>query len=260
MTPRLFTPKAKRALAATLRREPSLVPLVTKRLVGGMDEESAEFIGQAAQALAPVLERAVESRSTKLGAWGLKGARALSEALGAADGRLGPIAHAKTIGILFVDISGFTAFTARHGDAGAVELVAEVSARVNRAVRLGKGVTVKRLGDGFLLAFPSASQAVRAGISLSRSVRGLEVEGEAVRLRIAVHAGNPRIERGDLLGHDVNLAAHLLDHCRPGEVLVSREARTKAGRRLRSVRYSPERRVAVRGVDGEVAVCLAAPA
>ena len=66
---------------------------------------------------------------------------------------------------------------------------------------------MKPLGDGFLLAFPSASQAIRGALAVKTAV-DRKAEGEfELRVRIAVHAGEPAVEQDDLLGHDVNLTA-----------------------------------------------------
>jgi class 3 adenylate cyclase len=74
------------------------------------------------------------------------------------------------------------------------------------------------------------------------------------RLRTAIHAGEPLIEHDDLLGHDVNITARLLDHCEPGEIVISEAARQLAGRRLRKVSFSDKRWVKIRGLTTKVAI------
>jgi class 3 adenylate cyclase len=71
-------------------------------------------------------------------------------------------------------------------------------------------------------------------------------------VRIVVHAGRPSVVRDDLIGHDVNLTARLLDYCPPGEVLVTEEAKTVAEKRMRTVEFSDRRRVSPRGVPEKV--------
>jgi class 3 adenylate cyclase len=68
-----------------------------------------------------------------------------------------------------------------------------------------------------------------------------------------VHAGEPLIEGDDLLGHDVNLTARLLDHCKPGEVIVSEAAKELAEKRLRAVEFGRRRNVKIRGLSSKVA-------
>jgi len=80
-----------------------------------------------------------------------------------------------------------------------------------------------------------------------------------VRLRIAVHAGEPLIEQDDLLGHDVNLTARLLDHCQPDEVVVSLAAKELAEKRLRNISFNAPRSVKIRGLTTRVEVYSAEP-
>jgi class 3 adenylate cyclase len=67
-----------------------------------------------------------------------------------------------------------------------------------------------------------------------------------------VHAGEPLVEGDDLLGHDVNLTARLLDHCRPDEILVSETARELGEKRLRSVDFGKKRILKIQGLAGKV--------
>jgi len=69
-----------------------------------------------------------------------------------------------------------------------------------------------------------------------------------------VHAGEPLIEQDDLLGHDVNLTARLLDHCKPGHVIVSEAAKELAEKRLRKTEFGRRKLVKIRGLSTKVAV------
>lgn len=89
------------------------------------------------------------------------------------------------------------------------------------------------------------NQAVRRERSADRDFH--------VSLRIAVHAGEPLIEGDDLLGHDVNLTARLLDHCKPDQVLVSEAAKELADKRLRKVTFGRRKIVKIRGLSTKVA-------
>jgi class 3 adenylate cyclase len=127
--------------------------------------------------------------------------------------------------------------------------------------KAGKGEIVKRLGDGFLLAFSSASQAVRAAVSLQEAARRARTSGELdIELRVAVHAGEPLIDQDDLLGHDVNLTARLLDCCKPGRVVISEAAKEMAEKRLRKIAFGKARRVKIRGLAGKVTLYEVDPA
>ena len=111
-----------------------------------------------------------------------------------------------------------------------------------------------------MLAFPSASQAVRGSLSIRDAVRSIKTsDGQSLQLRIAVHAGEPLIEGDDLLGHDVNLTARLLDHCEPGQVVVSTPARELSEKRLKKISFGKERSVKVKGLAGRKTIYVANP-
>lgn len=251
----------RQVLWAALTRDPDLMPKLKETLrhkLAVADDGSLSSIVQVAGLIEPVLEDAVRKRPSRLGELGLKSARLLA-GLASEDERsnhrLAEIARGGTVGIVFVDVAGFTTFTAEHGDRAATELIGRVEELILRAARPAGGELVKSLGDGFLLAFPSASQAVRAAVALAAAVTKRHTAGELpLNVRVAVHAGAPLIEGDDLLGHDVNLAARLLEHCRPGRVIVSEAAKELAERRLRAVWFRGRRVVRVRGLSSKVVV------
>jgi class 3 adenylate cyclase len=253
-------------LIAALRRDPDLVPKVKGSLRERIDEEGrVATVLQAAEALEPIIADALRKRPSKIKLLGLKSAQMLA-GLAAEDEqsseRLATIAAGSTVGIVFADVAGFTAMTESLGDVGAIRILNRVEELVDRELARTKGECVKQLGDGFLLAFPSASQAVRGALALRDSI-GRERANDAdfhVRLRIAVHAGEPLVTGNDLLGLDVNLAARLLDHCKPDRVVASEAAKELAEKRLRSVEFRSPRAVKIRGLSGRTVIYSARPA
>lgn len=248
-------------LWAVLTRDPDLMPKLKTALrdkLATADDGSLSSVVQLAGVIEPVLEDAVRKRPSRLGELGLKSARLLAGLASEDDRsnrRLAEIARGGTVGIVFVDVAGFTTYTAKHGDRAATKLIGKLEELITRVSRPLGGELVKSLGDGFLLAFPSASQAVRAAVALAGSVSKRCAAGELpLNVRLAVHAGAPLIEGDDLLGHDVNLAARLLEHCKPGRVVVSEAAKELAERRLRAVAFRGRRVVRVRGLSSKVVV------
>lgn len=252
--------KVREAIVAAVRRDAELFPKLTDSLRERIDGSGGAIatVVQAAEAVEPILAEAVQKRPSRLGKLGLKSATLLAN-LAMDDARssstLAKMAKGSTVGIVFVDIAGFTNFTATQGDEKAIKVLSVLNDLVGRAVRSGKGEVVKGLGDGFLLAFPSASQAITAGLKLSSlALAAKEKKKFPVNLRISVHAGEPLVEQDDLLGHDVNLTARLLDHCKPGEVLVSDTAMELAEKRLKTPKFVNGRPVKIRGLAGRVGV------
>ena len=254
----------RQALLAALRGDPDLPAKVKDSLRARIDEKAGPVstVVQAATALQPILEDAVEKRPSKLGKFGLRSAHLLAD-LAAEDaestGELARIARNSSVGIVFVDVADFTEFTAKNGDEVAIELLNKLNKIVERNAKGAGGTVVKHLGDGYLLAFPSANQAVRGAVGLCEAAaraRASDPSFEA-RLRVAVHAGEPLIEQDDLLGHDVNLTARLLDHCKPNQVIVSEAAKELAEKKLRAIEFGKRRNVKIRGLSMKVPVYTA---
>jgi adenylate cyclase len=246
------------ALVAALKRDPELLPKVTDSLrtkISEGEDGPIHTVIQAAEALEPIIRDAVRRRPSKLGAFGLKSAHLLASLAAddrASNTRLTRMARGGIVAIVFVDVADFTAITAERGDKEALRIISELAEIIERIARRMRGELVKTLGDGFLLAFPSASQGVRAAVNIRDAVekeKSLEAE-----LRIAVHAGEPLVDQDDLLGHDVNITARLLDHCKPGGVLVSEAARELAEPRLRTIAFGRRRTVKVRGLASKIDV------
>ncbi|MEA2451330.1 MAG: adenylate cyclase [Actinomycetota bacterium] len=244
------------AVVAALRRDPDLLPKVAHTLRNRIGEKDGPMstVVQSAGALEPIIREAVKKRPSKLGTFGLRTSHLLAQ-LAAEDQRssskLQKIAEGGTVGIVFVDVANFTTFTAEEGDKVAIKLLTRLNGLIQTAIKPAKGECVKQLGDGFLLAFPSASQAVRGATAIRAAVKRTKLE---VELRIAVHAGEPLVEQDDLLGHDVNLTARLLDHCEPGAVIVSGAAKELAEKRLKKVKFRDQRVIKIRGLSTPVRV------
>ena len=87
-----------------------------------------------------------------------------------------------------------------------------------------RGRIVKVMGDGILVEFASAVDAVECAIDLQRKMAIAEAadpEHRKIVLRVGVNLGDVIIEGGDLYGDGVNLAARLQALAGPGEVWVA---------------------------------------
>jgi len=129
--------------------------------------------------------------------------------------------------VVFTDIVGFTEFTAVCGDEEAVALLTKQERVVRSALPEGARI-VKDLGDGLLLWFPDAAPAVETCLDLQERFESDPDEGLApLWVRMGLHWGTPARRGDDLVGHDVNVAARIVDVAGPGELLVSDAAKAR---------------------------------
>jgi TolB-like protein len=98
-----------------------------------------------------------------------------------------------------------------------------------------EGRIVKLMGDGVLVEFASAVNAVSCAIELQKNMlaAGNAIpEERRVAFRIGINLGDVVVEGDDLYGDGVNLAARLQELAEPGGICVSAKVREEVGRKI----------------------------
>ncbi len=125
---------------------------------------------------------------------------------------------------LFTDIEGSTRLWADHrGEMGSA--LARHDELLSRAVEAAGGEVFKHMGDGMAAVFPSVPAAVDAAAEAQRGL-GSEDWGtiRAVRVRMAIHAGEAEQRDRDWFGPALNRTARLMGIGHGGQVLLSGSA------------------------------------
>lgn len=158
--------------------------------------------------------------------------------------------------IAFTDLVGFTEYTAEWGDEVAVSVL-DTQERAVRAALSGDARIVKELGDGLMLWF---SDPVAAFTVCAELRGGVGVDGPTAPLgvRVGLHWGTPTHRRDDLVGHEVNLAARIVELAGPGELLVSAPMRDAVGDRVPDLAFDELGPVVMRGIPDPVPLFRAA--
>jgi class 3 adenylate cyclase len=133
------------------------------------------------------------------------------------------VAPEGTVTILFSDVEGFTSLTERVGDHRANQLLREHYAIVRAAIAEYSGFEVKVHGDGFMIAFSSASRALRCARAIQQAQQSWNAAhaDTPMRLRMGLHTGEAIRDADDFIGTTVNLASRIASTARGDEVLVS---------------------------------------
>jgi adenylate cyclase len=135
-----------------------------------------------------------------------------------------PLPGAVTVALLFCDLKDFTAYADVNGDGPALVLIDRFTDLVVQergdAFRL-----CKLLGDGVMLAYAEAAEAVAVGSQIVRKMRSEESPG----VHASLHYGTAIVREGDYFGGAVNLAARLLTVAGKGELVASRQAAEACG-------------------------------
>jgi TolB-like protein/class 3 adenylate cyclase/Tfp pilus assembly protein PilF len=128
--------------------------------------------------------------------------------------------------ILAADVAGYSRLMGTN-EVGTLEaLKTHRREVVDTAIAEHKGRIVKTTGDGMLVEFASAVDAVTCAIAiqekmLERSASGAEPR---IRFRIGINVGDIIIDGDDIFGDGVNVAARVENECEPGAVYVSGNA------------------------------------
>jgi adenylate cyclase len=156
--------------------------------------------------------------------------------------------------IAFTDIVGFTEYTALRGDEEALSLLA-VQERLVQAALPARARLVKELGDGLLLWFDTASDAVNTCLDLQEAFEEESMRSELpLWVRIGLHWGTPTERRGDLIGHDVNLTSRIVNVAGAGELVLSDAAKGAAESGCPGVTFEELGPVVLKGIPAPVAL------
>lgn len=99
-----------------------------------------------------------------------------------------------------------------------------------------RGRIFKTTGDGVLVEFGSAVNAVQCAVDLQNGMataNGDEAEDRRIILRIGINLGDVMVEGSDLYGDGVNVASRLEALAEPGGILVSGTAYDQVGTKVK---------------------------
>ncbi|MGI9084785.1 MAG: adenylate/guanylate cyclase domain-containing protein [Aeromicrobium sp.] len=133
-----------------------------------------------------------------------------------------------SLSILFSDIEDSTNLNEKLGDKEWVQLLGSHDKLVRACVEAHGGHIVKSQGDGFMIAFRDAADAVRAGIEIQDALSeggDRRLRKTPIRVRVGIHCGTAIERDGDLFGKNVAMAARVAAQAEGGEILVSDEIR-----------------------------------
>ncbi|WP_340200875.1 adenylate/guanylate cyclase domain-containing protein [Ascidiimonas sp. W6] len=125
--------------------------------------------------------------------------------------------------IVFVDIEGYTAMMQKDED-NALKVVKNFRKNIDTCVPKYNGEIIQYYGDGCLLIFNSALEAIKCSKSLQQSFKGIPPE---VPVRIGIHLGDIVVESGNIFGDNVNIAARIESMSIAGAILLSEKVRNE---------------------------------
>ncbi len=133
-----------------------------------------------------------------------------------------PLLPGGTVTFLFTDIEGSTELLERLREQYTI-LLADQREILRGAFKKWNGHEVDTQGDAFFVAFPRATDAVKAAVEAQRALaEHAWPEGEEVRVRMGLHTGEPlEISQEGYVGVDVHRAARIAHVGHGAQVLLS---------------------------------------
>lgn len=122
--------------------------------------------------------------------------------------------------VLAADLAGYSRLVAEDEASTLATIKSLRQDLIEPLVTTHRGRLVKVMGDGFLVEFASAVDAVTAAMAWQRAMHDRKGE-QALHFRIGINIGDIVIEDGDIHGDGVNVAARLEGLAKPGTVCLS---------------------------------------
>jgi TolB-like protein/class 3 adenylate cyclase/tetratricopeptide (TPR) repeat protein len=138
---------------------------------------------------------------------------------------MAPRVERRLAAILAADVVGYSRLMGEDEAGTHARLKAHRKELVEPLVEEYRGRMVKLTGDGALVEFASAVDAVECAVAIQRGMAGRETnepEDRRLRFRIGINLGDIILEEGDIYGDGVNVAARLEALAEPGGICVAR--------------------------------------
>ena len=136
-----------------------------------------------------------------------------------------PALPAGTVTFVFTDIEDSTELLKRLGDEYP-EVLSAHRRIIRGAFSRHDGIEIDTQGDAFFFVFPRAKDAVAAAVEAQRAHTAADWPGgEAVRVRMGLHTGEPAIHEEGYVGLDVVRAARICTVGHGGQTLLSETTR-----------------------------------
>jgi class 3 adenylate cyclase len=130
----------------------------------------------------------------------------------------------KLAAILAADVAGYSRLMSVDEEKTHERLRAHLRDLIDPKIKEHRGRIVKSTGDGMLAEFSSVVDAVRCAAETQRAMidRNADMpEDERISFRIGINLGDVIVERDDIFGDSVNIAARLQALAEPGGVCIS---------------------------------------
>ncbi|HWW53946.1 MAG TPA: BTAD domain-containing putative transcriptional regulator, partial [Acidimicrobiales bacterium] len=160
------------------------------------------------------------------------------------------------VALLFTDIVASTELLGRLGDDDYDQLRRDHIRMLRDSIAAAGGAEVKNLGDGLMVVFSGAVDALSCAVSIQQAVakHNRRAGERGLAVRVGLHAGEAVRDDGDYFGTPVVVAKRLCDAAGPGEIVASQLVRELVGSRG-GFEFVELERLELKGLGAPVAAC-----
>lgn len=140
----------------------------------------------------------------------------------------------KLTAILYADVVGYSQLT-EQDEEGSHQLVSAYLDAISQAVVHHNGNIVHYAGDAVLADFSTVIDAISCAVDIQRDLasrNARKAADQVVQFRIGINLGDVIVDRDDIYGEGVNVAARLESLADPGGICISESVRSTVGHKL----------------------------
>jgi TolB-like protein/class 3 adenylate cyclase/cytochrome c-type biogenesis protein CcmH/NrfG len=148
---------------------------------------------------------------------------------------MAPRAERKLAAILAADVVGYSRLVGADETGTIARLKALRKEFIEPLIAEYHGRVVKLMGDGALVEFASAVDAVECAVAIQQGVaerEASEPEERCIQFRVGINLGDVIIEGDDIYGDGVNIAARMEGLAEPGGICVARNVHNQVKAKL----------------------------
>ncbi len=144
------------------------------------------------------------------------------------------VRHQEQATLLFADICGSTHLFEKYGDLRARQIETLVLDLLAARTLAHRGVVIKTIGDEIMSQFPDAETGVNAACEMQQAVKDdLMLADLGLAIRIGLHHGSVLLEKDDVFGDAVNVAARMVALAKADQIITTQETLDNLSAHLR---------------------------
>ena len=140
----------------------------------------------------------------------------------------------KLTAILYADVVGYSQLT-EQDEVGTHQLLSAYLDAISQAILHQNGRVIHYAGDAVLAEFNTVVDAISCSVDVQRDLaarNARQAADQVVQFRIGLNLGDVIVDRDEIYGEGVNVAARLESLADPGGICISESVRSTVGHKL----------------------------